>query len=173
MNRRRHAIVLVGHGGIPTDCPRELVMRLKRLESQRRPTGAPPFIEELELERQIRHWPRTPETDPYKSGLEDLAACWRIRLNGVLFALAYNEYCTPTLEEAVEQVVTAGAAHVTVVSTMFTPGGSHSEIEIPATLATLRIRHPGIHLQYAWPFDLDLVAGMLTQHVRRFLESEG
>jgi len=171
MSRTRQAVVLVGHGGIPKDCPGELVMRLKRLESQRRATGAPPSIEELELDRQIRHWPRTPESDPYRSGLEGLAARWRPRLNGVLFALAYNEYCAPTLEKAVEEVIAAGAGQVTVVSTMFTPGGSHSEIEIPATLATLRIRHPGTHLQYAWPFDLDLVAGMLTRHVRPFLES--
>jgi sirohydrochlorin cobaltochelatase len=171
MNRTRQAIVLVGHGGIPTDCPRELVMQLKRLESLRRATGAPPSREELDLDRRIRRWPRTPETDPYRAGLEDLAARWRRRLNGMLFALAYNEYCAPTLEEAVETVVAAGADRVTVVSSMFTPGGSHSEIEIPATLAALRLRYPAVPLRYAWPFDLDLIATMLSGHLERFLES--
>jgi sirohydrochlorin cobaltochelatase len=28
-------VVLVGHGGIPKDCPQELVTTLKRLETQR------------------------------------------------------------------------------------------------------------------------------------------
>jgi sirohydrochlorin cobaltochelatase len=144
------------------------VTKFKRLEAQRRASGASPSLEELELNERIRRWPRTPETDPYRTGLEALAARWRPLLNGATFALAYNEFCTPTLEEAVEEVGSAGARQVTVVSTMFTPGGSHSEIEIPATIETLRTRHPGVTLRYAWPFDLDLVAGMLAEHIRRF-----
>lgn len=34
--------VLVGHGGIPKDCPQELVTRLKRLEAQGRAARQPP-----------------------------------------------------------------------------------------------------------------------------------
>ena len=29
-------VILVGHGGIPTDCPQELITKLKRFEAQRR-----------------------------------------------------------------------------------------------------------------------------------------
>ena len=79
--------------------------------------------------------------------------------------LAYNEFCAPTLEEAVAEVIVAGAMEITVMSTMFTPGGSHSEIEIPETLAQLRGQHPDIVLRYAWPFDLNLVADMLVNHL--------
>jgi sirohydrochlorin cobaltochelatase len=57
---------------------------------------------------------------------------------------------------------------ITVTTTMVTPGGSHSEIEIPETLARLRPRHPGIDLRYAWPFDTDLIAETLLEQVRRF-----
>jgi sirohydrochlorin cobaltochelatase len=52
---------------------------------------------------------------------------------------------------------------------MFTPGGSHSEIEIPAAVETLRSRHPGIAIRYAWPYDLQLVVAMLSEQVNRFL----
>ena len=36
MTTEKRGVVLVGHGGIPRDCPQELVTRLKRLEAQRR-----------------------------------------------------------------------------------------------------------------------------------------
>ena len=51
---------------------------------------------------------------------------------------------------------------------MFTPGGYHSEVEIPEILDHLRPQHPEVELRYAWPFDLILVANTLTEQVKRF-----
>jgi sirohydrochlorin cobaltochelatase len=51
---------------------------------------------------------------------------------------------------------------------MFTPGGSHSEIEIPEILDHLRPQHPEVELRYAWPFDLQQVASTLAEQVKRF-----
>ena len=159
-------VVLVGHGGIPKDCPQELVTKLKRLEAQRRAAKQPPSQEELELDQKIRRWPRTKATDPYQSGLEAVGAVLRPHLNGVLFAMAYNEFCTPTLEEAVEDLVKQGATSITVLTTMFTPGGSHSEVEIPEILDHLRPLYPTVDLRYAWPFDLQLIAKTLSEQLR-------
>ena len=166
-------VVLVGHGGIPKDCPQELVTRLKRLEAQRRAAETPPTPEERELDTKIRRWPRTPATDPYQPGLEAVAAQLRVQLGGVLFAVAYNEFCTPSLEEAVESLINQGTTDITVTTTMFTPGGSHSEIEIPEILDHLRMQHPGVELRYAWPFDLGLAASMLAKQIQRFSEGPG
>jgi len=167
-SQMQRAIILVGHGGLPSDLPHELVIRLKKLESARRASGAPASPEEMDLNERIRRWPRTSASDPYQTGLERLAARLRPRLNGALFSLAYNEFCTPTLQEAFEEVVKAGATHVTVLSSMLTPGGSHAEIEIPEAIQYLQTQYPQITLLYAWPFDLDVVAEMLAQHVRQF-----
>lgn len=161
-------VVLVGHGGIPKDCPQELVTKLKRVEAQRRAAKMPPSPEELELDSKIRQWPRTPETDPYQSGLEAVAAQLRANLGEVLFAVAYNEFCAPTLKESVEELIKKGATHITVATTMFTPGGSHSEVEIPEILEQLRKQYPDVVLRYAWPFDLSLVANTLAGQVKRF-----
>jgi len=161
-------VILVGHGGIPKGCPQELITKLKRLEGQRRAAGTPMLAEERELDTRIRRWPRTPETDPYQSGLEAVAAQLRANLGEVLFAVAYNEFCAPTLEESVEQLIKKGATHITVTTTMFTPGGSHSEVEIPEILHHLRPRHPEVELRYAWPFDLNLVANALAEQIKRF-----
>jgi len=160
--------ILVGHGGIPKGCPQELITKLKRLERQRRAAGTPISAEERELDTRIRQWPRTPETEPYQSGLEAVAAQLRANLGEVLFAVAYNEFCAPTLEESVEDLIKKGATHIIVTTTMFTPGGSHSEVEIPEILHHLRARHPDVELRYAWPFDLNLVANTLAEQVKRF-----
>jgi len=73
----RRAVVLVGHGGVPRDYPRPRVVRLKQLEAQRRGSPAPPTDEELAIEHELRTWPRTPANDPYKAGIESLAAALR------------------------------------------------------------------------------------------------
>ena len=166
--RTVRGVILVGHGGIPKDCPQELVTRLKRLEAQRRAAKVLPTPEEIELDTKIRRWPRTAETEPYQAGLETVAARVRTQLNGALFAVAYNEFCAPTLEESVEELIEQGATEITVTTTMFTPGGSHSEIEIPEILERLRAQYPHVTLHYAWPFDLTIVAKMLAEQIKRF-----
>ena len=89
-------------------------------------------------------------------------------VDGSLFALAYNEFCGPTLEQAVEDLIQQGAQSITVVSTMFTPGGSHSEYEIPEELEELRKQHPELTLHYAWPYNLSQVSKMLVDHIGKF-----
>lgn len=168
MSTEKRGVVLVGHGGIPRDCPQELVTRLKRLEAQRRAAKQPSSPEEIELDTKIRRWPRTATTDPYRSGLEAVGAVLRPHLNGVLFELAYNEFCAPALEEAVEELVHQGATSITVLTTMFTPGGSHSEVEIPEILDHLRAKYPAVDLRYAWPFDLQLIAKTLMDQLKRW-----
>jgi len=161
-------VILVGHGGIPKGCPQELITKLKRLEGQRRAEGTPISPEEHELDTRIRQWPRTSKTDPYQSGLESVAARLRAHLGEGFFAVAYNEFCAPTLEESVEELIKKGATHITVATTMFTPGGSHSEVEIPEILEQLRKQYPDVVLRYAWPFDMDLVAVMLATQIKRY-----
>jgi sirohydrochlorin cobaltochelatase len=127
----------------------------------------PVSSEERELDHRIRHWPRNQQNDPYEAGLRTLASRLEPLLSGRLFTLAYNEYCTPTLEEAAADLIRQGATDITVITTMFTPGGSHSEIEIPEILERLRQGYPNVTLRYAWPFDLDLVAAMLVEQLKQ------
>jgi sirohydrochlorin cobaltochelatase len=82
--------------------------------------------------------------------------------------LRFFECCAPTLEESVGALNEKGATHITVATTMFTPGGSHSEIETTEILEQLRKQCPDITLRYAWPFDVDLVATMLATQVKQF-----
>lgn len=166
--KAQRGVLLVGHGGIPRDCPREAITRLKALEAGRRAGRTEATTEEVELDRRIRQWPRTSETDPYQAGFEALATHLKGLLEGIHFATAYNEFCAPTVEDALEEMIRAGITTITVVPSMLTPGGSHSEIEIPESLASIRARFPLTDIRYAWPFDLAAVATMLATQLQRF-----
>lgn len=65
-------------------------------------------------------------------------------------ACAYLELCIPSLAEAVQQLVTQGATHVTVVP-MFLGTGKHAREDLPVLLQELHATHPGVrfHVQAA------------------------
>ncbi len=156
---------MVGHGGLPQDCPPELVAKFKRLEGARRDRNLPASAEEIEVDRTIRMWPRTAESDPYQAGLESLAESLRPFLKDRTLSIAYNEFCTPTIVAAAEDQIGKGITDITVVTTMLTPGGSHSEIEIPEEVEKIKQKFPEVKVEYAWPFDLSKVAGMLQEQI--------
>lgn len=143
----KKAIILIGHGGVPKDFPREKI-------------GRPEFEEE------IRNWPRTPENDPFCFGMKAVAAKLEPKIGDAKLVLAYNEFCGPSIEQAVEALVAEDFKHMTLLTTMFTPGGVHSEIEIPEIIEALRNKYPAVVFNYPWPFDLDQVANFLYQSTK-------
>lgn len=164
----KEAVVLIGHGAAASDTPRPLVGELKRLETERRARGETAMsAREAELDRQVRLWPRTPRTDPYKRGIEEIAGVLAPKLGGRKLVTAYNEFCAPSVESAIEALVREGFTRVFLVSTMFTRGGVHAEHEIPELLACERKKHPGVVIEYAWPFDPGAIAEFLAAQLAR------
>lgn len=161
-------ILLIGHGGIPSDYPKEPLGRLKALEAQRRAAGGPVTAEEAALDHRIRTWPRTPKTDPYQAGLDALAKALQAARPDDRVVTAYNEFCAPTIQEAADGLILAGLRELILATPMMTPGGYHSEVEIPAIAADLVRLHPGVSIRYAWPFDLGSAAGFLSRHLEKF-----
>ena len=168
MGNNKSAVILIGHGGLPKDIPSEVVEKFMRLHKSRVKTRGEASEQEIELDNIIRRWNRTPETDPYKYGLENLASHMKKFLEEFIVKTAYNEFCYPTIEEAVEELVEEGASKIILVTTMITRGGSHSEREIPEELEVLRKKYKDIDIQYAWPFDMDTFAIFLSDHVKSF-----
>lgn len=161
------AVVLIGHGSPATDCPKELVGELMRLEWRRADGSDPARLTRMaELDATIRNWPRHAGNDPYKVGLERVGEALKRLLPAARFGIGYTEFCHPSIVEAVEGVITAGARRVFVIPSMLTPGGLHSELDIPRALAAARAAHPEVPLVYLWPFDVDRVAAMLVEHLK-------
>jgi sirohydrochlorin cobaltochelatase len=164
----KKAVILVGHGGLPSDCSGDLVQKFMVLHKRRVAQGLPISKEEIELEGTIRYWPRTSDTDPYKAGLEELAGNLESLLEGATLRTAYNEFCAPSIEVAVKKLAEEGFEDILLTTTMLTPGGSHSEKEIPEEVEKLRVTYPNVQINYAWPFDLVKVAGLLAKHLNGF-----
>ena len=166
------AVVLIGHGAPATDCPPQLVGELMSLEwrGQQPSDGHRLEGRAAALDATIRDWPRHNGNDPYKAGLERLAGALRPLLPTGLFAIGYNEFCRPTIAEAIDGVIRQGATRVIVFPTMLTPGGVHSERDIPRALEDVRRAHPGITIDYRWPFDLEAVAVLLASHVKAVIQ---
>ncbi len=181
-------VVLAGHGAPATDCPARLVGELMAMQwrdgsgghsqsaeapgvassSHSHDSGSGDLQKRIaELDARIRDWPRRPDNDPYKEGLERVAAALKKLLPDIPLAIAYNEFCRPSVPEAIEQAIRQGAARILVIPSMLTPGGVHSEEDIPRTLQQMRARHPGVSIEYVWPFDLKQVAGLLAAHIQR------
>jgi sirohydrochlorin cobaltochelatase len=166
--KTNEAVVLIGHGGSASDIPRALVSELKRLEGERQTRkGLTMSPREAELDKQVREWPRTPETDPYKFGVEAIAEALGPKLPGRRLVVAYNEFCAPSVESAIEGLVGEGCTRILLISTMFTRGGIHAEFEIPAIVVETRKKHPGVDVEYAWPYDPGFIADFLAAQLAK------
>lgn len=166
----KEAVVLIGHGGTASDTPKAAVGELKRLEAERqarRETVMTP--REAELDKLVREWPRTRETDPYKYGVEEIAAALAPKLGGRKLAVAYNEFCAPSVEDAIDALVKEGYGRIQLISTMFTRGGVHAECEIPGIVIEAKKKYPGVVVEYAWPFDASFLADFLAAQLERAL----
>jgi sirohydrochlorin cobaltochelatase len=125
-------VILVAHGGIPKDFPKE----------------------QMHDEAKLRNWPRSYDNDPYWVGVQKVAKEIQKRLLETPFAVAYNEFCAPTLKEAVRKLHSEGVRSFTILSTMIIPGGSHSEKDIPATIEEVKKAFPECTFHYNWPYPI-------------------
>ena len=159
----KEAVILIGHGGTASDTPKPLVGELKRLEAERQSRRELVMSpREAELDRLVRDWPRTPETDPYKAGVEEIAKALAPKLGARKLVVAYNEFCAPSVEDAIEALVKEGFTRVSLISTMYTRGGIHAECDIPGLVLAAKKKHPGVAVEYAWPYDAGFIADFLV-----------
>lgn len=156
--RAERAIVLAMHGAPPLDFPARELDELMSLHS--RPDHGGPRGHDLEA--RVRGWPRGPENDPYWSGSRQLADALE-REMGCPVVVGYNEFCDPTVEQAIAHAATLAPAEILVMTPMLTRGGVHSERDIPAAVAHAREAHPGIRITYVWPVGAGAVARFLAQ----------
>jgi sirohydrochlorin cobaltochelatase len=167
----RVGVVLVGHGQLPSDIPKELgseYLKLKFKENRTR------MEEERfeELENVVLNWARNEVNDPYAHSLQTLASELS-KIGGYeKVVVAFNEFCRPTVEEALVEVCNSDVDVVVVVTTMTTKGGEHSEKDMPELLEKMRKKCLK-QIVYAWPFDVRAVARLLVETINLHLSRMG
>jgi len=166
----KRIIVLAMHGAPPSDFPVAERAELFRLKAQISHAVAASTgdvqARYAALETKMRTWPRTAANDPFYAASHTLAAALR-QTSGGSVVVGFNEFCAPSIDEALDLAQAAGADEVIAVTPMMTPGGAHAEHEIPAAVAAAQVRHPGVVFRYAWPFNVADVAGFLFAQIDR------
>ena len=81
---------------------------------------------------------------------------WRVPFESILkkmqalshssSSLAFLECMTPTLEQAIDDMVSAGIKQITVVP-VFLAVGSHVRKDLPTLLSAARLKHPDLSLK--------------------------
>jgi sirohydrochlorin cobaltochelatase len=169
------ALVLAMHGVPPKDFPQHELRELFSIHAQlEHHHGGETDMHRrhAELHAKMRAWPRTEENDPYHAASHWLAGHLRDETGQSVF-VGFNEFCGPSVEEAIDLAVEGGAARIVVITTMMTTGGEHSEKDIPGAIDRSREKHPNVVLDYAWPFELPDVAKFLAHHVAKFEKEAG
>jgi sirohydrochlorin cobaltochelatase len=162
-------IVLAMHGAPPNDVSQRKVIELVGLHQALE--HAPAFVRAILEKRQhgldarIRAWPRTAQNDPFWAGSQKLAEHLQ-QTTGWEVIVGFNEFCAPTLDDALDQAA-AQADNVIVVTPMMTRGGEHSEVEIPDSVKRAQERHPTVAFKYAWPLDVSAIAQFLAEQIAR------
>ena len=102
--------------------------------------------------------------------LDAVARCVRERLPGRRVAVAHLDLAAPSVAEAVDGLVAAGAREIVLMPYFLAPG-QHGVRDIPALAERSAARHPGVRVRVAAP--LGLHAGLVDAVLDRVREAEG
>jgi len=161
-------IVLAMHGAPPADFPPRDQAEYFGLHHELDRAGAGdrarllPRFEELDL--RMRSWPRTPANDPFWAASVELGAALE-QVAGARVLVGFNQFCAPSLDQALDQAAALGPAKVRVATSMLTRGGEHAERDIPAAIARAAERYPSVRFEYAWPYRVADVAEFLAARI--------
>ena len=114
------------------------------------------------------HGARDPE---WRMPVDAMAAMLRQSMPGVRVAVAFLEFMTPTLGEAIDEAVLAGARRVSIAPLFWAEGG-HLKREVPELIAAAQARHPQLRID-RWPVlghsaeVLAALAGVYQAHWQR------
>jgi sirohydrochlorin cobaltochelatase len=162
----KSVIVLAMHGEPATDFPRDELEEYFSLQGR---WARGTLKSELlcnrcrEIEDQICRWPRTAFNDPLFSGAKELAA-WLEMASGREVILGFNEFCFPSLEDALN-VAAEKSKKVIVITPWLIRGEDYAERDIPAAVQAARENHPLTLFVYVWPFESRSIADFLAAQV--------
>lgn len=158
-NGNRVSLLLVGHGGPAKDFPK--LTEYFKLHGKN-------SDEARKIEDEMAHWPRTEHNDAYWGGFMKIARSLEQSRAFSSMQIAFNEMCAPSVEEALDELAKQRPDTILVTSIMVTPGGVHSEKDIPLSIENFKEQHPDIVVIYAWPYDTRLISSFVVDHVKTF-----
>ncbi|MEG8947765.1 sirohydrochlorin chelatase [Rosettibacter firmus] len=158
---KRVSVIIVGHGAPANDFPK--LNEYFKLHDNH-------TLEADEIENELRRWPRNEKNDPYWAGFVKIIEIFKNKFKEFHSVhYAFNEMCAPSVREALEEALSKKPDLIIVTSIMFTPGGGHSEKDIPATIELFQEEHPDVKIVYAWPYSKEAIADFIYSHLLNFI----
>ena len=162
-------VILATHGSPPRDFPadeaREFFELHARVGRFHDPEAAG-MARYIELESKMRLWKRTTQNDPFWVSSLELALYMEKSLQLPVFT-AFNEFCAPTVLDAIINSAELGADRVIVVTSMLTRGGEHANVDIREAVEKARKEFPDAEFIFAFPFQGKDIARFLAEQVKR------
>ena len=160
---KEYGVIIIAHGDVPLDYFEKENM-----------TMAEEHIEKWS--EMVREWPRNEINDPLSHDTKILEKYIMKKGGYPIFEIGNLEFASPTLEEALENVIKKGAQRVIFIGgTGFMDRSSHSLIDIPEAIEKLRKIHPSIEMNYIKP-NIELVctelAHMITSKVEKAIKNK-
>ncbi|HUT80189.1 MAG TPA: CbiX/SirB N-terminal domain-containing protein [Candidatus Bathyarchaeia archaeon] len=163
-------IVLAMHGSPPKDFPMDEMAFFYgihlRLEHNPQSVDNETKKRALAIEEKMKNWPRTYENDPYFTSSIEIGKNVE-EITGYETLVGFNEFCNPAVKDVLLKALETNPNTIFVTTPMITPGGEHSEIDIPETITAISKDYPNTKIIYAWPFDLVDVANFLSNQIRK------
>ena len=164
-------IILAMHGMPPNDFPQKETLDYFMLDSrlENMPGPPPPNMQQQfeELDSKMRNWPRTHENDLYSYTSNELAAVLSSE-TGHRVVVGFNEFCSPSLDEAFEEAIKQDPDKIIVITPMMTQGGGHSEKDIPEAIERAKKKNPNIKFSFVWPFNNSKIATFLAEQIKEY-----
>ncbi|MFX0074789.1 MAG: sirohydrochlorin chelatase [Candidatus Hermodarchaeota archaeon] len=164
-------IVLAMHGMPPNDFPQKETLDYFMLHSRLEniPGPPPPQMQQQfeELDQKMRNWPRTQENDPYSFASNEIADILSSQTSHRV-VIGFNEFCSPSLDEAFEVATKSSPDKIIIITPMMTRGGEHSEKDIPEAIERAKKKNPGINFTYVWPFSMNKIAEFLAEQIKDY-----
>ncbi|MFX0086303.1 MAG: CbiX/SirB N-terminal domain-containing protein [Candidatus Hodarchaeota archaeon] len=164
-------IVLAMHGAPPRDFPKDEMYELFNLHSKIE-SKSNDLENELKdrleyLETKMKNWKRNEQNDPYYIGSITIANNLQ-RITKKKVFVGFNEFCSPTIQEAIKQAIDKGAERIFVVTTMLTRGGDHAENDIPKEIEKAKQKYPNVDIHYIWPLNVPAIAQFLHKEINNY-----
>jgi sirohydrochlorin cobaltochelatase len=168
VNKKKIKIVLAMHGSPPLDFPGEEMAFFygTHLHIEHDPNSVDDKTKKRAeaIEEKMKNWSRTAENDPYYT------AGMKIGKNieettGIETFVGFNEFCNPTIQDALLEALKSNPDKIFVTTTMMTPGGEHQEKDIPEAINEITEKYPDKEIIYVWPYDITEVAKFIGDHI--------
>lgn len=164
----KKVVILIGHGDIPSDFPKEKLKEYFRLRSLYR-IGSLNEKEKkyfLELEKELKKWKRNKSNDHHYFKLKKLSRFLKKELN-INVDFAFNEFCYPDIKEKFENIKHKYDEFYFLSTLIF--GGKHSDIEIKEKIVNLKKENPDKKIFYISSFKEDLLKEFFVKIIKEFI----